>query len=114
MRERRRIVQLWRQGRAEVLVTLVRATGSSYRQPGAHLLLGRGEYAGTVSGGCLEAEVQRKASWLVRDGATVERYSTAFDDTAEIPFGLGCGGIVDLLLEPVETPEARALMAALE
>jgi xanthine dehydrogenase accessory factor len=112
--ERRRIVRLWRQGGAEVLVTLVRATGSSYRRPGAHLLLGCGEYAGTISGGCLETEVLRKAGWLVRNGAAVERYSTMFDDTAEVPFGLGCGGVVDLLLEPVGTSECHALMAALE
>jgi xanthine/CO dehydrogenase XdhC/CoxF family maturation factor len=56
----------------------------------------------------------RKATWLVRDGAAVERYSTMFDDTAEVPFGLGCGGVVDLLLERADTLECRALMGALE
>ena len=114
MMERRQIVRLWQQGGAAVLVTLVRTEGSSYRRPGARLLLGRGEYAGTISGGCLETEVVRKASWLVREGAVVERYSTMFDDTAEVPFGLGCGGVVDLLLEPADTAECRALIAALE
>jgi xanthine dehydrogenase accessory factor len=98
-----------------VLVTLVRAEGSSYRQPGARLLLGAdGVYAGTISGGCLETAVIRKAGWMVREGAVVERYSTMFDDTAEIPFGLGCGGVVDLLLEPVDTPECKALIDAME
>ena len=115
MMERRQIVRLWQRGGASVLVTLVRAEGSSYRQPGARLLLAMdGVYAGTISGGCLEAEVIRKAGWMVREGAVVERYSTMFDDTAEVPFGLGCGGVVDLLLEPVETPECRALMEAME
>jgi xanthine dehydrogenase accessory factor len=115
MMERRQIVRLWQQGGAAVLVTLVRTEGSSYRRPGARLLLGaRGEYAGTISGGCLETEVLRKATWLVREGAVVERYSTMFDDTAEVPFGLGCGGVVDLLLEPADTAECQALMAAQE
>jgi xanthine dehydrogenase accessory factor len=115
MMERRQIVRLWQQSGAAVLVTLVKAEGSSYRQPGAHLLLGaHGESAGTISGGCLETEVSRKAIWLVRGGAVVERYSTMFDDTAEVPFGLGCGGIVDLLLEPGDTLECRAFMAAFE
>jgi xanthine dehydrogenase accessory factor len=115
MMERRQIVRLWKQGTASVLVTLVRAEGSSYRRPGARLLLSaHGDYAGTISGGCLETEILRKATWLVRDGAVVERYSTMFDDTAEVPFGLGCGGVVDLLLEPAETLECRALLAALE
>ena len=115
MMERRQIVRLWQQGAASVLVTLVQAEGSSYRRPGARLLLGaKGEYGGTISGGCLETEVMRKATWLVRDGAAIERYSTMFDDTAEVPFGLGCGGVVELLLEPADTPECRALMGALE
>ena len=110
MVDRRRIVRQWRQSTAKVLVTLVRAEGSSYRRPGAHLLIGAdGEYAGTISGGCLEAEVVRKAVWKVRNGPAVERYSTMFDDTAEIPFGLGCGGVIDLLLEPVETPECQGV-----
>ena len=115
MMEQRQIVRLWQRGGASVLVTLVRVEGSSYRRPGARLLLGaKGEYAGTISGGCLEAEVIRKAGWMVREGARVERYSTMFDDTAEVPFGLGCGGVVDLLLESAETPECKALMEAME
>lgn len=115
MMEQRQIVRLWQQGDASVLVTLVRTVGSSYRRPGARLLLSaRGEYAGTISGGCLETEVLRKATWLMREGAVVQRYSTMFDDTAEMPFGLGCGGIVDLLLEPVNTLECRELMTVLE
>jgi xanthine dehydrogenase accessory factor len=115
MRERRRIVELWRRGDAVALVTLVRVEGSSYREVGARLLVtGDGEYAGSISGGCLEAEVVRKAGWMVRGGAVVERYSTLFDDTAEIPYGLGCGGTVDLLVEPAGTVEFEGLMEALE
>ncbi len=115
MRERRRIVELWRRGDAVALVTLVRVEGSSYRQVGARLLVAAdGEYAGSISGGCLEAEVVRKAAWMVRGGAVVERYSTLFDDTAEIPYGLGCGGTVDLLVEPAGTVEFEGLMEALE
>jgi len=115
MVDRRRIVRQWHEGAGDVLVTLVRTEGSSYRRPGAHLLISAdGTYAGTISGGCLEAEVVRKALWMVRAGAVVERYSTLFDDTAEIPFGLGCGGVVDLLFEPVNTPECGAYLEAME
>jgi len=114
MRERREIESLWRRGDAVALVTLVRVEGSSYRRVGARLLLAAGGgYAGSVSGGCLEAEVARKAQWSVRAGAAVERFSTLFDDTAEVPYGLGCGGVVDLLLEPAGTAEFAAMMAAL-
>ncbi|HEX2917811.1 MAG TPA: XdhC family protein [Edaphobacter sp.] len=115
MVERRRIVDLWQRGGARVLSTLIRVEGSSYRRPGARLLVAdSGEYAGTISGGCLESEVVRKAIWKVRDGAVVERYSTLFDDTDEVPFGLGCGGVVDLLLEPVDTREGAAMLNAMQ
>ena len=114
MRDRRKIVELWQRGEAVALATLVRVEGSSYRRVGARMLIAAdGEYAGSISGGCLEAEVVKKAQWLTRSGAVVERYSTLFDDTAEIPFGLGCGGTVDVLLEPAGTAEFVALMEAL-
>jgi|SRR6187402_279195 len=113
LRERREILAL--AGANEgALITLVRTSGSTYRRPGARLFTTRdGTFAGTISGGCLEAELLRKASWKTKDGAVLEHYSTAFDDTAEIPYGLGCGGEVDLLLEPANTPEASALLQAM-
>ena len=114
MRERRDIVELWKRGGAVALATLVHVEGSSYRRAGARLLLAaNGDYAGAISGGCLEAEVIRKAQWMVREGARIERYSTLFDDTADIPYGLGCGGTVEVLLEPAGTPEFEACMQAL-
>jgi xanthine/CO dehydrogenase XdhC/CoxF family maturation factor len=115
MRERRDIVALCRQSDAAVLATLVRVQGSSYRRVGAQLLIASdGRYAGAISGGCLEAELIRKARWSVRNGPTIQRFSTAFDDTADIPYGLGCGGAVDVLLEPSGTPEFNAIMRALQ
>jgi xanthine dehydrogenase accessory factor len=117
MMERRQIVEIATQGEPGPMVTLVRVEGSSYRQPGARLLLSTqtpGAYAGTISGGCLETEVVTKALWKVRNGPVVERYSTLFDDTAEVPYGLGCGGTVDLLFEPAGTPEFDALLRAIE
>jgi xanthine/CO dehydrogenase XdhC/CoxF family maturation factor len=117
LRERREIAQLCREtGRegAGVLFSLVRVSGSSYRRPGARLLtLPDGRSAGTISGGCLEADLRRRAQWRVRDGASVERFTTTFDDTAEIPYGLGCGGEVDLLAEAADAPEGVALLEAL-
>jgi xanthine dehydrogenase accessory factor len=115
MRERRLIVEEWKQGRAAALVTLVHIEGSSYRRAGARLLVcTNGSGIGSISGGCLEAEVARKARWSARMGAVVERFSTVFDDTAEIPYGLGCGGTLDLLIEPCDTAEAAALLTAMQ
>ena len=114
MRERRSIVERWQQGNAAALVTLVRVEGSSYRRPGARLLVSSdGNTVGAISGGCLEAEVAKKARWAARTGAIVERFSTVFDDTSDIPYGLGCGGTLDLLIEPTNTSEAAALLKAM-
>ena len=116
MLDRRKIVELWRSGMPGSLVTLVRVEGSSYRQPGARLIVVSDPpvYAGTISGGCLEADIVRKSHWRTRNGAVIERYAMEFDDTSEIPFGLGCGGTVDVLFEALQTPEAEALLRALE
>jgi xanthine/CO dehydrogenase XdhC/CoxF family maturation factor len=110
------ILSLWRElesaGTDYVLATVVEVSGSSYRKPGARMLLAQdGRRAGTVSGGCLEAEVARRAWWLTASGPVVERYSTQ-DDEDERPYGSGCGGVVFLLLERKET--AGPLLRRLE
>jgi xanthine/CO dehydrogenase XdhC/CoxF family maturation factor len=79
------IVPLWRElesaGADYVLATVVEVQGSSYRRPGARMLLAAdGRRAGTVSGGCLEAEVAKKAWWLTEQGPVVQRYSTLEED----------------------------------
>src|SRR5215469_3745759 len=112
------ILPLWRQlensGVDYVLATVVAVEGSSYRKPGARMLLTPdGRRAGTISGGCLEAEVARRAFWLTSSGPVVERYSTQEDD-GDRPYGSGCGGVVYLLLERRGTaaPLMRTLSAA--
>jgi xanthine/CO dehydrogenase XdhC/CoxF family maturation factor len=103
MTDLERILPLWSElkaARAEyVLATVIAVEGSSYRRPGACMLLAQdGRRAGTVSGGCLEAEVARRAWWLTANGPIVQRYSTAEED-GDRPYGSGCGGVVWLLLE---------------
>ena len=73
-----------------------------------------GTYEGGISAGCLEGDLIRKAAWRIRNGSVIERYSTVFDEAAEMPFGLGCGGVLDVLLESVETPECQALLQAID
>src|SRR3954454_24444411 len=97
-----------------VLATVVAVEGSSYRRPGARMLMAQdGRRAGTVSGGCLEAEVAKRAWWLTSNGPVVERYST-LDDDGDLPYGSGCGGVVYILLERRKTasPLLHALKAA--
>ena len=117
MSELKQIVALWRsaktRGEEICLATVVRVEGSSYRKPGARMLLTRGgQRAGTISGGCLEGEVQKKAWWLTENGPTIQRYSSFFDDDSPMPYGLGCGGTVHILLD--RSAAAQATLDALD
>jgi xanthine/CO dehydrogenase XdhC/CoxF family maturation factor len=110
------ILPLWHAleaaGADYVLATVAEVEGPSYRKPGARMLIASdGRRAGTVSGGCLEAEVAKRAWWLTERGPVIERYSTAADD-GEMPYGSGCGGVVYILLERRST--AAPLLKALE
>ncbi|HZJ53859.1 MAG TPA: XdhC family protein [Myxococcaceae bacterium] len=99
------IVRGWSELRARgqevVLATVVAASGSTYRRPGARLLLSAERWiAGGISGGCLERDVLGKAWWRTREGPVVVTYdSTSADDEDTWTFGLGCNGRVDVLLE---------------
>ncbi len=118
LRERRDIVELCGGAPAAssgVLFSVVQVRGSSYRQPGARLVqLGDGRTVGTISGGCLEADLLRRGRWMVRDGAVLVHFSTAFDDTSDVPYGLGCGGEIDVLAEVLGSPEAGALLESMQ
>ncbi len=86
-----------------VLATLVSVEGSSYRRPGARLLLlGDGRRIGSISGGCLEEDVIARARHV---GITRKSETAIYDTTTENDLvwgvGLGCHGVVKVLIEPV-------------
>lgn len=67
------------------------------------LLCPDGRRIGSVSGGCLEGDLARKAWWLTESGKPVLRtYDTTSGEDAIWEFGLGCNGVVDVLLERLE------------
>ena len=121
MSEIRKMLALWSAAEAAgeewAVATVIQVEGSSYRKPGARMLLTRsGSRSGMVSGGCLEGEISRKIWWLTENGPAVQRYVSSFDDDApagEHPaYGLGCGGTVYVLMERAST--ARAILLALQ
>jgi len=100
-------------GEETILATVVKVEGSAYRRPGARMLIPlHGHTVGTVSGGCLEQDLAKKAWWLTDSGEpVVRRYSTGAtededDEQSALTFGLGCNGTVFVMLErlPVITP----------
>ena len=98
-----------------VIATVVKVEGSAYRRPGARMIIApMGEATGTVSGGCLESDVSKKAWWLTANGKpSLRTYSTGEDDDeledAELSFGLGCNGTVHILFERID-PQAASLV----
>ena len=104
------ILQAVREARAArptvplALATLVNVEGSSYRQPGARLLVDAEQrvLAGAISGGCLEGDVAVRAADVCKTNAPVLlRYDLREDLETIWGFGAGCDGIAHVLLEPL-------------
>jgi xanthine/CO dehydrogenase XdhC/CoxF family maturation factor len=92
-------------GRPVILAFVVRAEGSTYRRPGARLVLTEGgRRIGMVSGGCIEGDLMRKAWWLTHEVALrIQRYdSRSEDDVSWSLFGLGCNGLVDIAVQRLD------------
>ena len=115
MKELERILELWSAaqsaGESAVLATVVKTRGSSYRLPGARLLITQGgRHAGSISGGCLEEDLLKKAWWLTEKGPVVRRYDTTPDgEISTGGFGLGCNGIIHVRLERLTPGHPSAL-----
>lgn len=86
------------------LATVVSVEGSSYRRPGARMLVSEGGTStGMISAGCLESDVIEHAQRVIRTGeAKLVEYNTAStSDEMAWGLGLGCNGIVRVLVEPL-------------
>jgi xanthine dehydrogenase accessory factor len=86
-----------------VLATVISVEGSAYRRPGAKMLLRPdGSGAGSITAGCLEDEVRALAADVVEEGAPrVETWDLTGDDDVW-GLGVGCNGVITVLLEPLE------------
>jgi xanthine dehydrogenase accessory factor len=87
-------------GRAMALGVLVHTVGSTYRKPGAMLLIAEGgEYAGLISGGCLEGDLAERARAVIATGgASLVTYDLRNSDDLVWGLGLGCEGAMHILL----------------
>jgi xanthine dehydrogenase accessory factor len=100
-------------GERAALATVVHVEGSAYRRPGARMIITEhGRTTGTISGGCLERDVLERAAQVIATGAAcVVTYDTRGDDDIVWGLGLGCNGVVQILLESLHegSEGARAL-----
>lgn len=107
MKELQDIVRAFEQARLAnkqaALATVVHVEGSSYRRSGARMLVTEdGQLTGAISGGCLEGDALRKARLVImQQQPMLVTYDTTDDDDAKLGVGLGCNGIIHVLIEPI-------------
>ncbi len=92
------------EGKKTALATVVKVEGSSYRQPGARMLVTEdGELTGAVSGGCLEGDALKKALLAIHQQQNkLITYDTSNDEDSDFGVQLGCNGIVHILFEYID------------
>ena len=112
------IERLAARGERMALATIVAVRGSTYRRPGARLLVPEdGAPVGNISGGCLEGDVADMARVVMGEGrARLAGWDLTADDDAVWGLGLGCNGAIEVFIEPAERAAevAGALRMALE
>jgi xanthine dehydrogenase accessory factor len=112
------IESLSSKGEKMALATIVAVRGSTYRRPGARLLVPEdGAPVGNISGGCLEGDVTDMARVVMEEGtARLAGWDLTADDDAVWGLGLGCNGAIEVFIEPGEQAAevAGALRMALE
>jgi len=93
-----------RDDEALVLVTITSTRGSTYRKPGAMMLIAADHsFEGLISGGCLESDLLQHASRVFEDGdARPVIYDMHSDDELVWGLGIGCDGVIELLLERLD------------
>jgi xanthine/CO dehydrogenase XdhC/CoxF family maturation factor len=84
-----------------VLATITATEGSTYRKPGAMMLIAPGgQYAGLISGGCLEGDLLHHAERVFETGAPgFVTYDMHADEELIWNLGLGCDGVIHLMLQ---------------
>lgn len=108
MREIKEIIKAYeaalQAGKKVALASVVHLEGSSYRRPGARMLVSdEGELTGAISGGCLEGDALRKAMLAISQQRNrLITYDTSDEDDATIGVQLGCAGVIQVLFEPID------------
>lgn len=111
MKEIRSIISKYEQlksaGTKMALATVVNVEHSSYRRSGARMLITEdGTWVGGISGGCLEGDTLKKAMYAIHKNEAVKvTYDTREDDSSQIGIGLGCNGLIDVLIVPISDLE---------
>jgi xanthine dehydrogenase accessory factor len=92
------------QGKRTALASVVHLDGSSYRRPGARMLINdEGLLTGAISGGCLEGDALRKAMLVIaQQYSKLVTYDTSDEEDVSVGVQLGCAGVIQVLFEPID------------
>ncbi|CAG5072828.1 putative xanthine dehydrogenase subunit A [Dyadobacter sp. CECT 9623] len=95
------------EGKRMALATVVHVEGSSYRRPGARMLVtDDGQLTGAISGGCLEGDALRKALLAISQQKNkLVTYDTTDESDTTLGVQLGCNGIIHILFEPINATQ---------
>ncbi|MDH4020172.1 MAG: XdhC family protein [Xanthomonadales bacterium] len=101
---------------ALVLGTVVATQGSTYRKPGAMMLIAAdSSYRGLISGGCLESDLAAHARGVFEDGKTRNVcYNMSEGDDFAWGLGLGCDGIIHLMLQRLDSNTGFGFLETLD
>lgn len=110
------MLRAWRENATAtewVLGTVYKTEGSAYRKAGAMMMIsGQGQQFGLLSGGCLEADIIRNARRAMVTGKTVKLvYDGNDEDDLSFRLGVGCGGTVYIMLQPITAENDLGLAA---
>ena len=105
--------KLKKSGETIALATVVRVAGSTYRRPGARMLMStKGEIIGSLSGGCLEGDVFEQAQEVMNfQKSRLVSYDTTSEADILWGSGMGCQGIVDIFIEPLLSDNGKILIS---
>lgn len=113
MKELQDIITTWKQlkNSQTAVATLVKVEGSTYRTPGARMLITTdGNQIGSISGGCLESDVVERSHEVIKSGiSTLVKYDTTSEDDMIWGLGLGCQGVAYILIEKLNKDETNVL-----
>ena len=85
-----------------VLATVIQTWGSSPRQVGSRMIVNdKGDFSGSVSGGCVETTVVRECLDLLKEKKNFKKLEFKVSNESAWEVGLACGGEITIFIEQI-------------
>ena len=88
--------------RSVILATVIQTWGSSPRQIGSRMIINdKGDFSGSVSGGCVETAVVKESINLLKENKAFKKIEFKVSNESAWEVGLACGGEISVFLEKI-------------